>query len=202
MIDIEEISNNLQEWFEDSLYIITQAGFLGEIAFYNAKKDKVSYDIVISSEIDDLMLAEESDEILSLFNLLEPKKMLFSYFNDQNMKIQKSGVFVEEYEFQQITGYYFHVSDSLNLIKIEIFPGDFAIPIIIGGVPEIPEISRAEFIGSFKDSEIQDIDDLIFQNDFKESSLSLKKPKLVGRNEPCPCGSGIKYKKCCGKLVK
>jgi len=24
-----------------------------------------------------------------------------------------------------------------------------------------------------------------------------KKPK-VGRNEPCPCGSGKKFKKCCG----
>ncbi|MHB1743751.1 MAG: SEC-C metal-binding domain-containing protein [Acidobacteriaceae bacterium] len=23
------------------------------------------------------------------------------------------------------------------------------------------------------------------------------RPK-VGRNEPCPCGSGKKYKKCCG----
>ncbi|MDO9576596.1 MAG: preprotein translocase subunit SecA [Candidatus Cloacimonadales bacterium] len=23
----------------------------------------------------------------------------------------------------------------------------------------------------------------------------------IGRNEPCPCGSGKKYKKCCGKLV-
>jgi uncharacterized protein YecA (UPF0149 family) len=23
-------------------------------------------------------------------------------------------------------------------------------------------------------------------------------PKKVGRNEPCPCGSGRKYKKCCG----
>ena len=23
--------------------------------------------------------------------------------------------------------------------------------------------------------------------------------KKVGRNEPCPCGSGQKYKKCCGK---
>jgi uncharacterized protein YecA (UPF0149 family) len=23
----------------------------------------------------------------------------------------------------------------------------------------------------------------------------------VGRNEPCPCGSGKKYKKCCGKDV-
>lgn len=21
----------------------------------------------------------------------------------------------------------------------------------------------------------------------------------VGRNEPCPCGSGLKFKKCCGK---
>jgi len=23
----------------------------------------------------------------------------------------------------------------------------------------------------------------------------------VGRNEPCPCGSGKKYKNCCGKVV-
>jgi preprotein translocase subunit SecA len=23
-------------------------------------------------------------------------------------------------------------------------------------------------------------------------------PPKVGRNEPCPCGSGKKYKKCCG----
>jgi uncharacterized protein YecA (UPF0149 family) len=26
----------------------------------------------------------------------------------------------------------------------------------------------------------------------------LEHPK-VGRNDPCPCGSGKKYKKCCGK---
>ena len=24
----------------------------------------------------------------------------------------------------------------------------------------------------------------------------------VGRNDPCPCGSGKKYKKCCGNLAK
>jgi uncharacterized protein YecA (UPF0149 family) len=23
-------------------------------------------------------------------------------------------------------------------------------------------------------------------------------PPKVGRNDPCPCGSGKKYKKCCG----
>ncbi len=23
----------------------------------------------------------------------------------------------------------------------------------------------------------------------------------IGRNQPCPCGSGVKYKKCCYKLA-
>ena len=26
-----------------------------------------------------------------------------------------------------------------------------------------------------------------------------KSQKTVGRNDPCPCGSGKKYKNCCGK---
>jgi preprotein translocase subunit SecA len=26
-----------------------------------------------------------------------------------------------------------------------------------------------------------------------------RKEGAVGRNDPCPCGSGKKYKKCCGK---
>ena len=26
-----------------------------------------------------------------------------------------------------------------------------------------------------------------------------KKSDYIGRNDPCPCGSGLKYKKCCGK---
>ncbi|MCI8342742.1 MAG: SEC-C domain-containing protein [Firmicutes bacterium] len=31
----------------------------------------------------------------------------------------------------------------------------------------------------------------------KRSRTVIKEPK-VGRNDPCPCGSGKKYKKCCG----
>ena len=26
-----------------------------------------------------------------------------------------------------------------------------------------------------------------------------RKTKKIGRNDPCPCGSGKKYKKCCGR---
>lgn len=37
---------------------------------------------------------------------------------------------------------------------------------------------------------------------YKEQKLSttIVKDKKVGRNDPCPCGSGLKYKKCCGRL--
>lgn len=30
-------------------------------------------------------------------------------------------------------------------------------------------------------------------------SITAKSQKTVGRNDPCPCGSGKKYKKCCGR---
>lgn len=33
---------------------------------------------------------------------------------------------------------------------------------------------------------------------YMTSKTVVKAPK-IGRNEPCPCGSGKKYKKCCGK---
>ncbi|HCW53605.1 MAG TPA: hypothetical protein DG753_07705 [Clostridium sp.] len=36
-------------------------------------------------------------------------------------------------------------------------------------------------------------------NDKKAIDITVKSEKLVGRNDPCPCGSGKKYKKCCGK---
>ena len=41
--------------------------------------------------------------------------------------------------------------------------------------------------------------------DFVEQAKNLPKTKSlppsskVGRNDPCPCGSGKKYKKCCGR---
>ncbi len=32
----------------------------------------------------------------------------------------------------------------------------------------------------------------------EKSSKTVVKPPKVGRNDPCPCGSGKKFKKCCG----
>jgi SWIM/SEC-C metal-binding protein len=44
-----------------------------------------------------------------------------------------------------------------------------------------------------KSEDIKDLDILLNWPKTQEAE------KKVGRNEPCPCGSGKKYKKCCGK---
>lgn len=38
--------------------------------------------------------------------------------------------------------------------------------------------------------------------DAEEKKQPVVKGKKVGRNDPCPCGSGKKYKKCCGANIK
>ena len=42
--------------------------------------------------------------------------------------------------------------------------------------------------------------DWIWDEDFlaTQQPFVRQNPK-IGRNDPCPCGSGKKYKKCCGK---
>jgi preprotein translocase subunit SecA len=35
--------------------------------------------------------------------------------------------------------------------------------------------------------------------DRERKQETVRKGATVGRNDPCPCGSGLKYKKCCGK---
>ncbi|MBR6299220.1 MAG: SEC-C domain-containing protein [Candidatus Gastranaerophilales bacterium] len=43
----------------------------------------------------------------------------------------------------------------------------------------------------------------LFSNlvEIKKTETSEEKNKEIGRNDLCPCGSGLKYKKCCGKVV-
>ena len=49
-----------------------------------------------------------------------------------------------------------------------------------------PNATNADEEGHLKDS-------------VKEAAPAQRTVQKVGRNDPCPCGSGKKYKKCCGK---
>ena len=31
--------------------------------------------------------------------------------------------------------------------------------------------------------------------------LTIKETRRIGRNDPCPCGSGVKFKRCCGQRL-
>ena len=53
-------------------------------------------------------------------------------------------------------------------------------------------------VGQFAMAERQRAAATAPQDQQKVKQIKLEAPK-VGRNEPCPCGSGKKYKKCCGK---
>ena len=47
--------------------------------------------------------------------------------------------------------------------------------------------------------ERKEVEKPVKTNDTKDGSNKPKKVTKIGRNEPCPCGSGKKYKQCCGK---
>jgi len=57
--------------------------------------------------------------------------------------------------------------------------------------------TKHDEVGQFAMAEQQRAAAQAPQGERKVKQIKLKQPK-VGRNDPCPCGSGKKYKKCCG----
>ena len=47
------------------------------------------------------------------------------------------------------------------------------------------------------------VEQICAQNQFRDSArrpnAAISSDRKVGRNKPCPCGSGVKFKHCCGK---
>jgi predicted aspartyl protease len=69
---------------------------------------------------------------------------------------------------------------GMNIINM----GDFAITNYQGQTTmsfRVPSIQVIDFVKGLK------------------SGIHIVKDKIPGRNDPCPCGSGKKYKHCCGK---
>lgn len=61
------------------------------------------------------------------------------------------------------------------------------------------EMDQYNNIMDFEDDWTDDeLEDFMFQEMEKREPYVKTEPK-IGRNDPCPCGSGKKYKKCCGR---
>ena len=57
----------------------------------------------------------------------------------------------------------------------------------------VPRLKRAMQLSAEKKNPSQMMDILIREE--------RKKYQTVGRNDPCPCGSGRKFKQCCGRRL-
>jgi preprotein translocase subunit SecA len=104
----------------------------------------------------------------------------------------------------------YHLFNELNnLIQKEVVYSIFK----IGDVKQVKAPSLADRAKNFSaPSKVMDENSASFSG-FKQmekgshsATIDMVKPKQkdasgekIGRNDPCPCGSGKKYKKCCGK---
>ena len=82
--------------------------------------------------------------------------------------------------------------DEDSEVEIEIIPEELFYNMIAAGADYLYGLPQWETIlGEEKMKEIA--------KKYKNSKTVVK-PKKIGRNDPCPCGSGKKYNHCCGRL--
>ena len=125
--------------------------------------------------------------------------------NHNEVKKTSIGTLAKEYgtttEF--IMGFIDGINDSLKSVyDLEVLEADTEIVLDL----DLEKLyfnmldAKAEYLyklpqwkGIFSDEKREEI-----SKEYRESNIVRNEDK-IGRNEKCPCGSGKKYKKCCGK---
>ena len=125
-----------------------------------------------------------------------------------NKKTNVKGVLADlakEYEVREIifTGFLDGVSTSLtNEIDLDALTSDSEINLDIDFEKLFFNMLKADADYLFT---LEEWDDILTPEQKEEivteyrRSRTVVKGKKIGRNDPCPCGSGKKYKYCCGK---
>ena len=149
--------------------------------------------------------------ILRIRSSSNPINNLQVVFDDPDFVLEEEdiGVFVElYYKLSNNTRIPFNKGYTPNEMA-SILPAKPLQSITLG-----PNIKKAIMNGSITVHEYKDYiqgisfpseelkEDLLKELDlFSNENVSMRsrQHKKVGRNEPCPCGSGKKYKKCCGR---
>jgi preprotein translocase subunit SecA len=61
------------------------------------------------------------------------------------------------------------------------------------------QVAKQEALNDFTKPKEQEMVFSGGESDGSRKKTPVKRERKIGRNDPCPCGSGKKYKKCCGK---
>lgn len=147
----------------------------GEDAFWNEYG-------TVEEEIYKKMLSSHSENVVGIFNELctkfETSNIFFMGFLDGLNDSLKTPLVLEEIrETSELTLIIDYEKLYFNMLDAK---ADYL-------------YSLPQWEGIFSPEKRKEIKD-----QWKKSKIVVNENK-VGRNDPCPCGSGKKYKKCCGK---
>jgi preprotein translocase subunit SecA len=123
--------------------------------------------------------------------LVEYKKESFNLFQEliQRIKIESMKLLTQlqiEYQMPQIDSDIEEFLKALEGQKVED---------ILKNIPEVPQEMEEKSMDEI-------MKELESQTEYLQKEFEAKQRKKVKRNEPCPCGSGKKFKDCCGKSPK
>jgi preprotein translocase subunit SecA len=183
--------------------------FLIGIPFTNSQdvdqKEIVSY---LNKKIEELYSAKE-EEVTSA-NMRQMEKMISLWVLDSRWKEHlltmdylREGIHLRAHA---------HSDPLVEYQKESFFAFEDMVSSIKEGIVDLifkakAETSEKKEIGVFEDAEksfVHSEYSPLYKNETKKTSPVKGSPpgkeaKKVGRNEPCPCGSGRKFKKCCGQ---
>ena len=171
----EELNNMTKEKFIDSIY-------LGAAKLYELKEAEIAAALPVVEGEEPKM--REIERVIML-KVIDSKWM--DHIDDMDQ--MRQGIGLHAYAQRDPLIEYKYVSyDMFNELSYNIqedtVKGLFHVRIVREEVPQREEVAKP--IATNKDDSLQ------------------KQPKVnseekIGRNDPCPCGSGLKYKNCCGK---
>ena len=171
----EELNNMTKEKFIDSIY-------LGAAKLYELKEAEIAAALPVAEGEEPKM--REIERVIML-KVIDSKWM--DHIDDMDQ--MRQGIGLHAYAQRDPLIEYKYVSyDMFNELSYNIqedtVKGLFHVRIVREEVPQREEVAKP--IATNKDDSLQ------------------KQPKVnseekIGRNDPCPCGSGPKYKNCCGK---
>lgn len=86
----------------------------------------------------------------------------------------------------------FESFDEDSQVEIEIVPETLFYNMLAAGADYL--FGLPQWIDILGEDKMKDI-----AKEYKNSKTVKRKTPKIGRNDPCPCGSGKKYKHCCGR---
>ena len=198
ILDIEKQLEDPPEELEDSFIYPYKNYFVHEVIL-----EFHEFDLMISKKTNKPHYIPNRKELINYvdeeyFEKNIQYKRLLNYMRKSFSNIPKDEIEEMAEEIYDICAFEFSIQDIFNIINrknIE-FESEEQLNEIVQIIIELANNTRLWENNGFTPDEIARKNKYSDLKQSSENTFIRKKPK-IGRNDPCPCGSGKKYKKCC-----